>query len=58
MTEPKRIGEIMSQASVACVGCEKFEECLEPPALIARIALEIGARRAAEQVLSMEAQKN
>ena len=45
---PMKLGAIIVSPVTICGACEKFEECLEPPALIARIALELAARKAVE----------
>ena len=43
---PLKIGAIIVSSHAICVGCPKFEECFEPPAILARIALELSAREA------------
>jgi len=58
-TGPVKIGAILMSSAAVCVGCDVFEGCLEPQALVARVALELGARRALDEVaLSQEAQRN
>ena len=45
---PAKIGMIIVSQVTMCAACEKFERCYEPPAILARTALELAARRAVE----------
>lgn len=55
---PVQIGAIVVSSHVICVGCERFEGCDEPPAILARIALELAARRAANEEQGRQALMN
>ena len=46
---PKKLGLIVVSPVTICGTCEEFETCFEAPANLARIALELAARKAVEQ---------
>jgi hypothetical protein len=46
--EPKKIGVVIVSSAAKCAACDKFESCDLPPAFLARIALGLALRAAAE----------
>jgi len=43
---PMKIGAIIVSPVTVCGACENFEACFLPPAILARVALELSAREA------------
>lgn len=56
--KPLKIGAIIISSHTKCVACDSFEKCTLPPAILARIALELSARRAVEEDLNRQARMN
>jgi len=55
---PLKIGAIIVSSHTKCAACNSFEKCTMPPAILARVALELSAKRAVDEDLNRQARMN